>query len=641
MYADVRCRYRSGLQFNGLFYMQPISGSHTESASQKNFSLFRKLCGDEALGNAVVVTTGWDGVTLAKGAAREYTLQTDDALFAPALQKGARTFRHDNTLSTAQAILGHVIGNQPRALRIQREIVDDRKDIALTAAGIELDTLRRVRKVEEVLEKERAAREDREKEVARLAAELGAGRSREASLMEEVQRQLEETKLEFGQARAQLVRNIEDLESDRDRLTKQYAVERQKAQQNVRRTQGDLDVERTAREQKEKEVARLAAQMKDLRVRSTQEKEEALALKDEESRKALEQLREELLRDVEKIGSDLDRLSKQYAEEKAAADELLRKTQQDLSTERAARKEKERDVVRLTSEMESTRSLLTREKEEALALKDEETRKALEQLRGELSQEVEKIASDLDHLSKQYAEEKAVADKLLRKTQQDLETESAARKEKEKGVVRLTSEMESTRSLLTREREEALALKDEETRMALEQLRGELLQDVEKIGSDLDRLSAQYAEEKAAADELVRRTQEDVETERAARMEKEKDVARLTAEMEGSRAQSAREREEVLALTDEVKRELERVRGELEQSLSDRDRLSREYAEEKTKAEEYTRKIQEDLVVERSEHEGRLRQVAKLEGEKEEMTRQLEHIKGQQKRGSIFSMFGR
>jgi hypothetical protein len=52
---------------------------------------------------------------------------TDDKFFKPVLDKGSRLLRHDNDIASAQAIIHYLIGNQPRALRIQRELVDQGK----------------------------------------------------------------------------------------------------------------------------------------------------------------------------------------------------------------------------------------------------------------------------------------------------------------------------------------------------------------------------------------------------------------------------------------------------------------------------------------------------------------------------------
>lgn len=106
--------------------------------ARKNFRLFRKLCGDDALKHIIIATTMWGGVSAEIGARREAELSTKDQFFKLALDKGAKLVRHDNTLQSAQNILREITGYLPQALSIQTELVDEHKDINETAAGMDL-----------------------------------------------------------------------------------------------------------------------------------------------------------------------------------------------------------------------------------------------------------------------------------------------------------------------------------------------------------------------------------------------------------------------------------------------------------------------------------------------------------------------
>ncbi|KAJ7168445.1 P-loop containing nucleoside triphosphate hydrolase protein [Mycena filopes] len=131
--------YESGKKLAGVIYMHRISDVRMGGISTRNFKMFRQLCGDSSLKNVVVVTTMWSQVGLEVGEARETELVSDERFFKPVLDKGARMLRHENDIASAQAILHYLIGNQPRALRIQRELVDQGKEISQTAAGEELN----------------------------------------------------------------------------------------------------------------------------------------------------------------------------------------------------------------------------------------------------------------------------------------------------------------------------------------------------------------------------------------------------------------------------------------------------------------------------------------------------------------------
>ncbi|KAJ6513033.1 P-loop containing nucleoside triphosphate hydrolase protein, partial [Mycena sanguinolenta] len=130
--------YKSGTKLAGVIYMHSISDVRMGGISMRNFKMFRQLCGESTLRNVVIVTNRWSQVTPDVGEAREAELASDERFFRPVLEKGARILRNYNNVPSAQAILRYLIGNQPRVLRIQRELVDEKKDIGQTAAGEEL-----------------------------------------------------------------------------------------------------------------------------------------------------------------------------------------------------------------------------------------------------------------------------------------------------------------------------------------------------------------------------------------------------------------------------------------------------------------------------------------------------------------------
>ena len=132
-------RYQNGKKLAGVIYIHRISDFRMGGISTRNFKMFRELCGDSTLKNVVLVTNMWGEVSKEVGEAREAELAREDIFFKPVLEKGARLLRHDNTVESTQEILRSIIGNQPRSLRIQRELVDEKKDISQTAAGAELN----------------------------------------------------------------------------------------------------------------------------------------------------------------------------------------------------------------------------------------------------------------------------------------------------------------------------------------------------------------------------------------------------------------------------------------------------------------------------------------------------------------------
>ncbi|TFY58555.1 hypothetical protein EVG20_g8101 [Dentipellis fragilis] len=127
--------YERGMKLAGIIYMHRISDVRVGGVSRKNFKLFRELCGTSVLSNVLLVTNMWGAVDPAVGAAREAELSSEDKFFKPVLDKGARLRRHMNTAASAYAILMEFLNGNPAPLRIQRELVVDKKDISQTAAG--------------------------------------------------------------------------------------------------------------------------------------------------------------------------------------------------------------------------------------------------------------------------------------------------------------------------------------------------------------------------------------------------------------------------------------------------------------------------------------------------------------------------
>ena len=123
---------------SGILYLHRISDPRMGGISRRNFNMFRKLCRDETLRNVLIVTTMWGLVDAQVGEAREEELKTNDIFFKPVLDEGARMARHDNTHQCAQDLVRMIMKNRPQALRIQRELVDERKDITETLVGEEL-----------------------------------------------------------------------------------------------------------------------------------------------------------------------------------------------------------------------------------------------------------------------------------------------------------------------------------------------------------------------------------------------------------------------------------------------------------------------------------------------------------------------
>ena len=123
----------------GVLYFHRISDFRIDGISRKNSAMFRKICGENALRNVIIVTNMWGEVNPRIGEMREAELKEDDMFFKSVLDKGARIARHDNTSHSAEKILRLLLRNYSLPLRIQKELVDEGKEINGTDAGEELN----------------------------------------------------------------------------------------------------------------------------------------------------------------------------------------------------------------------------------------------------------------------------------------------------------------------------------------------------------------------------------------------------------------------------------------------------------------------------------------------------------------------
>ncbi|KAH9481107.1 hypothetical protein JR316_0005627 [Psilocybe cubensis] len=130
--------YSRGKRLAGVIYMHRITDNRIGGISARNFRLFRSLCGETSLCNVVIVTTMWDNIDISIGEERERELMTKESFFKPAIEKGCRMLRHNNTLESAQAIVRSIAkSNRSVTLQIQEELGRG-LDITETRAGKEL-----------------------------------------------------------------------------------------------------------------------------------------------------------------------------------------------------------------------------------------------------------------------------------------------------------------------------------------------------------------------------------------------------------------------------------------------------------------------------------------------------------------------
>ena len=287
-------RYEKGSKLAGIIYVHRISDVRFTGASTRNFRMFRKLCGEEAMKNVIFVTNMWG--TLEKQVEERHEKQLMNTHFKPALSQGAQTARHYNTTQSAHEIISRIIKNDPTTLLIQKELVDEHKGIEKTSAG-------------------ETVNEELNKALALHKAEM-------EELREEMRRALAE---KDEQAAREMKEEVDKLKQQMDKVREEGAGMAAKYEE-----------ERKAVEEKMDDV------MEEMRVRDLEEKQRmeemkveraAMVAKYEEERKAAEKAMEdrvqEMRRDLERrkqmedMRAERAAMAAKYEEDRKAAERAL------------------------------------------------------------------------------------------------------------------------------------------------------------------------------------------------------------------------------------------------------------------------------------------------------------------------------
>ena len=203
--------------------------------------MFRKLCGESTLKNVVLVTNMWGVDSQDINEAREKELSSK--FLKPALDKGAKMARHHNTTESAHDIVRRILANRPVALQIQRELVDERKDIIDTAAGESINQ--------------------------ELKEQIGRHRAELKELQEEMMRALKDkdkvARRELEEAKRNLQEKVKGTERELKRMVANYAAEQERMSAKIKEMEQEAKRER---ERAEAEYDRKLAALTD-RLRCT------------------------------------------------------------------------------------------------------------------------------------------------------------------------------------------------------------------------------------------------------------------------------------------------------------------------------------------------------------------------------------
>ena len=126
-------QYEAGVSLKGVIYLHRIIDIRYSGASVKTLEIFKKICGNLALKNVILVSTRWNEVESSVGALREQQLRDD--FWAYMLGHGSTMARFYGDRDSAIGIASQLVSRQSIILELQRELVHEGKTLKQTVAG--------------------------------------------------------------------------------------------------------------------------------------------------------------------------------------------------------------------------------------------------------------------------------------------------------------------------------------------------------------------------------------------------------------------------------------------------------------------------------------------------------------------------
>ena len=231
--------------------------------------MFRELCGDKTLKNVVLVTNMWTRDPHDINEARGTELSTK--FFKPVLDKGAQLIRHHDTTQSTHDIIRKIFSNHklPVVLQIQRELVDERKGIIETSAGkaVSRELVEQAKRHRAELEKiEEGMRRAMEEKNEEMRQELEEERRNLQEQVKRIEKESKEMALNYAVEKERMEAKMREME-------RESKEERERAEAKYKHQLVDLDhrlrdtnsVSAADRARLEKEVRRLQEQMEQIK----------------------------------------------------------------------------------------------------------------------------------------------------------------------------------------------------------------------------------------------------------------------------------------------------------------------------------------------------------------------------------------
>ncbi|KAL9622433.1 MAG: hypothetical protein Q9160_003278 [Pyrenula sp. 1 TL-2023] len=274
--------YANRICISGIIFLHSISDNRVSGSKRRNITMFREVVGEAAYENVAIATTMWRKGEYDAGARRENQLCQD--YFNDILAGGGRMSRlasgvggsaeeEDKARLEALEIVSHLMARAkagPVVLKIQSEIVDERKTLDQTAAGRVLGGEFQAQG-EEIVEQLQETSQDLQsvlhhgdEAAAQSLQEVKSDLERKDQLNELNQAELNKTLQEmYSNEEERLHKRIEEMESRWQESVRQKEQELRAQEESLRDQMAAAELEAARWKQQQAEAAQLQAAMQE------------------------------------------------------------------------------------------------------------------------------------------------------------------------------------------------------------------------------------------------------------------------------------------------------------------------------------------------------------------------------------------
>lgn len=128
-------QHESGIKLRGIIFLHRITDVRMQGSALTNFHIFQELCGEEALGNVILLTTMWDQLDH-EGTGRRRQQELREEYWDSMIENGSyvRKF-HPASSSLAEALVCRLLQKEDVVLQVQKDVMELGKPLEATSVG--------------------------------------------------------------------------------------------------------------------------------------------------------------------------------------------------------------------------------------------------------------------------------------------------------------------------------------------------------------------------------------------------------------------------------------------------------------------------------------------------------------------------